>query len=178
MRVRVGRVSRWLGGTALLLLVLAGLGAWGSRPPASPDVPLSPVVRVDTFAPPHRARLHLQRQDPPRDALLLNLRLRNTGPAPTGFMVGVCDFQYAVVRVADREVVRQTAPEPGCLLAGLNHEVQPGQTQTVAGTVIPATPPLPTGQYVAFASLSTDGGVIVAEPLPFRITWRGQLSVD
>lgn len=78
-------------------------------------------------------------------------------------------------------MVWQIGPELGCLLAGLGHEVPPGQTRAVAGTVLPLgrpySSPLPAGPYVAFASLSTPEGVIVAEPLTFQVTRRGEVVI-
>lgn len=76
-------------------------------------------------------------------------------------------------------MVWQSDPELGCLLAGLGHEVLPGQMETVGGTLLPLgrpySPPLPAGPYVAFASLTTPQGVIVAQPLTFRVTRRGEV---
>lgn len=169
---------------AVLLVTLAVL-AWAGwpRPTVSPAAlaPLTSVIQLDTFAPPHRARVHLERRAPPQDALVLSLQLTNTGRASTTFVVGVCDFRYAVVRVRTREVVWQTDPELGCLLAGLGHRVPPGRTRAVAGTVLPLgrpySPSLPGGSYVAFASLATPGGVIVAEPLTFQVTRRGEVVI-
>ncbi|WP_216322573.1 hypothetical protein [Deinococcus aestuarii] len=164
------------------LLVLVGLAWVGwSRPPASPAdlAHLTPVVQNTTFTPPHRAVLRFQRQAPPWDALTLSLRLTNTGPTAIEFVVGVCDFRYGVVRVRDEQVLWQTDTHLGCLLAGLGHRVLPGQTEGVAGTVLPLgrrfDPPLHAGHYVAFASLATPEGVIVAEPLSFRVTRRGEI---
>lgn len=175
-------LPRWFWAVALILVTLGAL-AWTGwpRPPVSPGVlaPLTSVIQVDGFPSPHRARVHLERRVPPQDALVLSLQLTNTGRASTAFVVGVCDFRYAVVRVRTREVVWQTDPELGCLLAGLGHEVPPGQTRAVAGTVLPLgrpySPSLPGGPYVAFASPSTPGGVIVAEPLTFQVTRRGEV---
>lgn len=169
---------------ALLLLTLAALAWIGwPQPPISPGVlaPLTSVIQVDSFPSPYRARVHLERRAPPQDALILGLQLTNTGPTSTAFVVGVCDFRYAVVRVKTREVLWQRTPEMGCLLAGLGHEVPPGQTRAMAGTVLPIGRPygplLPSGPYMAFASLTTPEGVIVAEPLTFQVTRRGEVVI-
>lgn len=177
-------LSRRLGAVALLLVTLAA-PAWTGwpRPPISPGVlaPLTSVIQVDSFPSPHRARVHLERWAPPRDALVLGLQLTNTGRASTAFVVGVCDFRYAVVRVRTREVLWQRDPGMGCLLADLGYRVPPGQTRAVAGTVLPLgrpySPSLPVGPYMAFASLTTPEGVIVAEPLTFQVTRRGKVVI-
>lgn len=148
-------LPRRLWTVALLVGTLAAL-AWTGwpRPPISPEVLalLTSVIQVDSFAPPHRARVHLERRAPPQDALVLSLQLTNTGPTSTAFVVGVCDFRYAVVRVRTREVIWQTDPELGCLLAGLGHRVPPDRRGQWRGPCWPS-------------------GAHTVHPCPAGLTW-------
>lgn len=97
-------------------------------------------------------------------------------------VIGGGSFRYAILDAQTGHTVMKTRDDEFGLLAGLRMFVPPGEWAPVASSVIlliglPDRALAP-GRYVAFGVIRTGGGVIVAQPLHFQLTRRGELLLQ